>query len=181
MVCTYHASEAVTVPLGVQRDDGLVSDGSAAAVATRRELVSVASRAVGSASLKLQENLLVYIIFTFIPIYLSSAKDHLRHFSTNSILVQIYVLIYHFWYKSSIVFSVSQMEFLENWRSKFYFEKCRSFLWFFCRYFLCILVTLKVGFMIRDYTLQSLANSKQRTNSFKLKHFQFIFNNYQIN
>lgn len=50
-VAAFVASEAFAVPLGVERDDGLVHDGLAAALAARRELVRVARRAVGSASL----------------------------------------------------------------------------------------------------------------------------------
>lgn len=41
-ISAFHASEAVTVPLGVQRNDGLVGDGAAAAVAAGCELVSIA-------------------------------------------------------------------------------------------------------------------------------------------
>lgn len=40
------------MPLGVERDDGLVHDGRGAAGASRRELVRVAGRAVGATRLK---------------------------------------------------------------------------------------------------------------------------------
>lgn len=45
-VPAFVASEALAVPLGVQRDDGLVHDGLRAAFTARRELVRVARRAV---------------------------------------------------------------------------------------------------------------------------------------
>lgn len=41
-VSAFHASETITVPLGVQRNDGLVGDGAAAPVAAGCELVSIA-------------------------------------------------------------------------------------------------------------------------------------------
>jgi len=50
-VGAFGASEAITVPLSVEGDDSLVDDGLGAAGAARRELVSVASRAVGAAGL----------------------------------------------------------------------------------------------------------------------------------
>lgn len=40
------------MPLGVERDDGLVHDGLGAAVAARRELVRVARRAVRPSGLE---------------------------------------------------------------------------------------------------------------------------------
>lgn len=41
-VSAFHASEAVTVPLSIEGDDGLIRDGGTAALAASCELVGVA-------------------------------------------------------------------------------------------------------------------------------------------
>lgn len=49
----YRANEAVTMPLGVKCDDGLIDNGFAAAGTAGGELIRVASRAVGATGLEL--------------------------------------------------------------------------------------------------------------------------------